>query len=176
MPRSQKNYLNFFQRCDDHDENVIDRIQHINSQSECQVSFLVNESICQKQYPSKAICQNIATCEFFTHATDVRRLAVFLPDFHISHWSGDSENHEQLEKTWSSADNDFKWIYVKYVYSAMICQESLLWANNDRQSEEVYDKIICRTMETSMWQVYDKMLCRIMVTMGNAGSTHSALS
>ena len=28
-----------FQRCDDHDENVIDRIQHINTQSECQVSF-----------------------------------------------------------------------------------------------------------------------------------------
>ena len=27
----------FFQRCDDHDENVIDRIQDINTQSECQV-------------------------------------------------------------------------------------------------------------------------------------------
>ena len=47
----------------------------------------------------QAICQNIATCEFFTHATDVRRLAVFLPGFHILHRSGDSENNEQLEKT-----------------------------------------------------------------------------
>ena len=36
-----------FQRCDDHDENIIDRIQHINSQSECQVYFLVDENICQ---------------------------------------------------------------------------------------------------------------------------------
>ena len=41
-----------FQRCDDHDENIIDRIQHINSQSECQVTFLVDENICQK-FPSR---------------------------------------------------------------------------------------------------------------------------
>ena len=44
----KKTTLTFFQRCDDHDENIIDRIQHINSQSECQVTFLVDENICQK--------------------------------------------------------------------------------------------------------------------------------
>ena len=67
----------------------------------------------------QAICQNIATCEFFTHATDVRRLAVFLPGFHILHRSGDSENNEQLEKT----SNDLKWIDLTYLYSALICQK-----------------------------------------------------
>ena len=48
----KKTTLTFFQRCDDHDENIIDRIQHINSQSECQVTFLVDENICQK-FPSR---------------------------------------------------------------------------------------------------------------------------
>ena len=97
----------------------------------------------------QAICQNIATCEFFTHATDVRRLAVFLPGFHILHRSGDSENNEQLEKT----SNDLKWIDLTYLYSALICQKNLLWDNNDRQRQEVCDKMICRTMATIIWQI-----------------------